>query len=140
MTYQLTFDPQPGYLHAIVTGKNSRENVARYTEEVGRECAARGCSRVLIEERLEGPRLGTTDIFRIVVEGSRRAPATLEALAFVDVNAESRSMDFAETVAVNRGMPVRVFSTVDDAERWLAADRAGGASPRMSADVDEPKR
>jgi len=140
MTYQLRFDQKPGYLHAVVTGKNSRESVLRYVEEVGRECAARGCVRVLIEERLEGPRLGTTDIFRIATQGSQRARGALEALAFVDVNAESRSMDFAETVAVNRGVPVRVFSTVDDAVSWLLADRAEGASPRVSADVYEPRR
>jgi hypothetical protein len=29
-------------------------------EEVIRECTARRCFRVLIEERLEGPRLGTS--------------------------------------------------------------------------------
>jgi hypothetical protein len=28
-------------------------------------------------------------------------------------------MKFAETVAVNRGLPVKVFSTVSDAEKWL---------------------
>ena len=28
-------------------------------------------------------------------------------------------MEFAETVAVNRGLPVVVFASVDEARKWL---------------------
>jgi hypothetical protein len=52
MTYELTIDQQPTYLHAIVTGRNSREHVMRYLEDILHECTARQCCRVLIEERL----------------------------------------------------------------------------------------
>ena len=119
MTYKLTIDQKPTYLHVTVTGRNSRENVARYLEETLRECTARNCFRVLIEERLDGPRLGTLDVFQIVSEASSKADGILKAIAYVDVNAESNMMQFAETVAVNRGVPVVVFSTVADAEKWL---------------------
>jgi hypothetical protein len=119
MTYKLTIDQKPTYLHVTVTGRNSRENVMRYLEETLRECTARNCFRVLIEERLDGPRLGTLDVFQIVSEASSKADGILKAIAYVDVNAESNMMQFAETVAVNRGVPVVVFSTVADAEKWL---------------------
>jgi hypothetical protein len=33
--------------------------------------------------------------------------------------------NFAETVAVKRGMPVRVFSSVTAAEHWLSAQEEG---------------
>jgi hypothetical protein len=123
MTYALTIDQKPTYLHAIVTGRNSKENVARYLEEIRHECIARRCFRVLIEERLEGPRLGTLDVFEIGSEGSSRALGTLKQIAYVDVNAQGDLMQFAETVAVNRALPVTVFSTVADAEKWLLAFR-----------------
>jgi hypothetical protein len=119
MAYKLTIDQKPTYLHVTVTGRNSRENVMRYLEETLRECTARSCFRVLIEERLDGPRLGTLDVFQIVSEASSKADGILKAIAYVDVNAESNMMQFAETVAVNRGVPVVVFSTVADAEKWL---------------------
>jgi hypothetical protein len=119
MTYKLTIDQKPTYLHVIVTGRNSKENVMRYLEETLRECTARSCLRVLIEERLDGPRLGTLDVFQIVSEASSKAEGILKAIAYVDVNAESNLMQFAETVAVNRGVPVVVFSTVADAEKWM---------------------
>lgn len=74
---------------------------------------------MLIEERLEGPRLGTLDVFFVVSEGSSRAFGKMRAIAYVDVYAKGDLMRFAETVAVNRAVPVRVFSTVAEAEGWL---------------------
>jgi hypothetical protein len=85
MTYKLTVEQKPAYLHVIVTGQNSKENV-------------------LIEERLD----------------AKRFAGILRALAYVDVKAEGSLMEFAETVAVNRGLPVQVFSNVAEADRWLA--------------------
>jgi hypothetical protein len=119
MNYQVTIEQKPGYLHAVVTGRNSADNVMRYMEELLRECAARGCPKVLIEERLEGPRLGMIEVFGMVSRGSARFQGSLEAMAFVDVNAQGDVMRFAEDVAVNRGFPVRVFPTVTAAEEWL---------------------
>ena len=105
MTYELTIAQKPTYLHAIVTGRNNREHVMQYLEDILQECRARQCFRVLIEERLEGRRLGTLDVFKIVSEGSSRAPGMFDAIAYVDVNAAGDLMQFAETVA--------------DAEQWL---------------------
>jgi len=129
MTYKLTISQKPGYLHAVVTGPNTRENVARYLEDLGAECGARECSRVLVEERLEGPRLEAMDVFEIVSQGSDRARGKIQALAYVDVNAEGDLMHFAETVAVNRGLPMALFSTVADAERWLLSGVSKNTSP-----------
>ena len=129
MSYQLTITEKPSYVHALVTGTNSRENVEDYLRDIMRECAARKCVRVLIEERLEGPRLDTLTVFHIVSEGSRRAQGDFEAIAYVDVNAEGNLMKFAETVAVNRGLPVMVFSSVAKAEEWLLTLPPGG--PRL---------
>jgi hypothetical protein len=139
MTYELTIDQKPTYLHAIVTGRNSRENVAHYLEAIRRECRARRCFRVLIEEHLDGPRLGTLEVFEIASEGSSRAFGMLEAIAYVDVNAEGDLMPFAETVAVNRTLPVTVFSTVAEAENWLVDKGRGGADPHSTADADKPR-
>src|SRR5215475_5192534 len=125
MAYRLTITPKATYLHAVVTGANTRENVTRYLGEIQRECALRNCFRVLVEERLEGPRLDTLTVFQIASEGSRRARGEFEAIAYVDVNAEGDLMKFVETVAVNRGLPVAVFSSVGEAEAWLSARARG---------------
>jgi hypothetical protein len=125
MNYAVSIDRKPGYLHAVVTGENSKSNVARYIKEILRECTARNCFNVLIEERLEGPRLGTMDVFDLVSEGSTRTKGPFKVIAYVDVNAIGNLMQFAETVAVNRGMPLAVFSNVAEAETWLQNEIRG---------------
>jgi hypothetical protein len=136
----LTTDQKPGYLHAVVTGWNSRENVVRYIEELIRECTVRNFFRVLIEERLEGPRLETLDVYEMVSEGSSRFRGMLEAMAYVNVNAQGDLMQFAENVAVNREFPVAVFSTVADAEKWLLRKDRETAEPQAAADADKSRR
>jgi hypothetical protein len=140
VSYEMSIEPKSGYLHVTVTGQNTRANVIAYMEAVIRECTLRQCFRVLIEERLEGPRMGTLDVFEIVSSGSTRFLRTITAMAYVDVNAPSQEMmQFAETVAVNRAFPVRVFPSVLSAERWLqseeqnasASARAGPIRPRL---------
>jgi hypothetical protein len=120
MSYQLIVTPKPNYLHGVMTGANTMENVIGYLEELQQECAARNCFNVLIEERLVGRRLETWDVYQIAAQGSNRALGKFRAIAFVDVNAQGDLMKFAETVANNRGVPLNVFSSVADAEKWLA--------------------
>jgi hypothetical protein len=119
MSYQLTLHRKPAYLHAIVTGDNTREDVAGYLQDIRRECLARGCRRVLVEEHLEGTRLGTSDVVAIVMGEASRSVGVYEAVAYVDVNAGGDMMKFAENVALSRGIPVRLFGAVAEAEKWL---------------------
>ena len=119
MAFTVAITQQPTYLHAVITGENSAENVRNYLTQIQRECQTRKCSRVLIEERLDGPRLGIVDVYRIVSEQTVRALGQIEVIAYVDVNAEGELMKFAEDVAVNRFVRVAVFASVADAELWM---------------------
>ena len=119
MSYQLTVIEKPTYLHAIVTGPNTKENVVGYLQELQRECQSRECFNVLIEENLTGRRLETWDVYQIAAEGSSKTQGMFRSVAYVDVNAGGDLMKFAETVANNRGVPLTVFATVAEAEKWL---------------------
>jgi hypothetical protein len=57
-------------------------------------------------------------------------------IAFVDVNPnhDQGLMKFAETVAVNRGVQVRVFRNVPAAEQWLTSETSAPARDRTSHD------
>lgn len=118
MTCEVTFERHPAYLHATVTGDNSRESVQQYMEDVLAECKKQQCFRLLIEERLAGPRLDAMDVFAMVSEGSMRALGVFEAVAYVD-SEMGNLKDFAESVAVNRGLPFSTFFSVAEAEKWL---------------------
>lgn len=119
MSYDLTIFKKDNYLHARVMGQNSKEIIEQYLGEVVQKSKDAKCPYLLIEEALEGRRLDTLSVFDIASEGSAKSRGLFKAVAYVDVCAEGELMNFAETVAVNRGLPVRVFPTVAEAKEWL---------------------
>lgn len=120
--FHLDIQHKKNYLHITVTGKNSPETVAAFLESILEECSVRQCQNILVEERLEGPRLSFSEIVQIASEASQQAVGRIRSFAYVDVNAEDDSMRFAELVARNRAMPIRVFSSVPEAEAWIKTE------------------
>ena len=133
---KVEFEKHSNYVHATVTGTNSREAVIEYMDEVLDKCKSMDCFRVLIEERLEGPRLETMDVFTLVSEGSVKALGRFEAIAFVDEKMGEMA-EFAETVAVNRGMPFAAFDNIPDAKNWLSHQQPGPDEQYIFWDRDE---
>lgn len=119
MLYNLVISKKPGYCHARITGQNTVENVKGYLNELAQKCRDENCSYLLIEEQLDGPRLNSHKVYEIVSEGSAHTHGLFKAIAYVDVNAEGILMKFAENVATNRDLPVKVFQYVAEAEKWL---------------------
>lgn len=118
MTWEIEFEEREGYLFVRVAGENSRDNVLAYTGAMLRYCEEHGHSLVLIHECLDGPRLSIVELFGLMEEGSRRALGKFRAIAFVDERMGDTAQ-FAEDVAVNRGMPIGMFDNLDSAEAWL---------------------
>ena len=137
MSFQITFEKFPTYLHATVTGKNSREVVTQYMTRLTQECIKSDCFRVLIEERLEGPRLPAMEVFSVASEGSMKALGQFEAIAYVD-ESMGEMAEFAETVAVNRGLPIATFDNVEEARRWLLGRKSGSDEQYIFWDPDNP--
>lgn len=119
MSYELKIIEKPGYLHFVITGQNTKDNIVHYVDDINRECTARDCFMVLIEERLDGPRLSIMDLFEIIQDITTRARGMYKAIVYVDVNAEGDSMKFAEDACVNRALPLAIFPTVPEAEEWI---------------------
>ena len=124
--FKLDIQHKKDYLHITVTGTNSPETVMAFLDSVLEECRSRNCQNILLEERLEGPRLSFSEIAQIASEASERAVGSIGSMAYVDVNAEDDSMQFAELVARNRAMPIRVFGSVPEAEAWIEAQTEPG--------------
>ncbi len=135
MSFEITFKDAPDYIHATVTGTNSRDAVAEYLIAIRAETEKRDCFRVLIEELLEGPRLGAMEVFSLASEGSMKALGKFEAIAYVDPKM-GKMAEFAETIAVNRGMPVSVFNDVDAAREWLVQQKPGASEQKIFLDSE----
>jgi hypothetical protein len=126
LSYQLTVHERKGYLHVVATGENTLANVKAYLREAAQACVTLGYKRLLVEERLEGQRLGILDVFEIVTHGVQEARKVLDVIAYVDVHSEGTLMRLAGGLASQMGLPVRLFSTVEEASRWLGKGSGEG--------------
>jgi hypothetical protein len=120
MSYQLTIQERPTYLHAKVVGERTPEHALRFLEEVYAACVKGGHTTALLEMALSGPSLPAVNIYNVI---SQRVPegARLRKIAYVQTAIDDPGMPhFAETVARNRGVNVRLFPNVAEAERWLS--------------------
>jgi hypothetical protein len=139
MNYTCTVEQKSGYLHVRAVGDNTPENVRRMMADTVEACTKRDCKSVLLEEDFVGPGLGLAQVYELATAGSKMAWPAIHLIAFVDVNPthNPENMKFAENVAVNRGVNVRTFRNVRDAEQWLissiAADRDMNKNPQRPA-------
>jgi hypothetical protein len=119
--FSLILEDRPGYLHSRVTGTNSQDNVLGYTQKIHEACVARKCTAVLIEENLTGPSVSLATAFELVDARVPQARQTLTRIAYVDINPEHDfwRMEFAVERAAKGGVDVRLFKTVEAAQRWL---------------------
>ena len=121
MAYTLKIRNQGTYLHMIAEGDGTAEDVAGYLSEGLKKCIELRCPNVLIEENLKGPTLSIFAVYEIVTKICWQAASVVRHVAYVDINPECKKEvnQFAETTAVNRGVNVKLFDTVAEAENWL---------------------
>lgn len=98
----------------------SLEETQAYGLAVLEAALTSGCSKVLCDERELDYALSTTETFDLACGLAQRAPA-LGRVAIVCKADQVADGRFFETVAVNRGLLVRVFTSIEEAETWLAS-------------------
>ena len=137
MSYELKIEQRDGYLAVQVTGENKAENVIDCMREISELCSGADCYNLLVHECLEGPRLDTLAVFNVAAEGSLKALGQFDAVAYVDEKMGELA-DFAETVAVNRGMPLRMFTNLQQATAWIEAQVANPQGQQIFLDSADP--
>lgn len=117
--YLLTAEERHGYLYARVVGPRTAENAQRFLKEAYEECVRRDLAALLLEMGLTGPPLDMASVFRVIASRASDG-AKLKRIAYIEpAPSDIPSALFAETVANNRGVNVRLFKDLDAADRWL---------------------
>jgi hypothetical protein len=117
MEYELTIIERPGYVHARITGPHRADTTLGALRDAYAECVKRNCDEMLLELATTGPSLGPSRIFSVLKDRLDDA-LKLRKIAYVDTQGrEGRA--FVENFARNRGVNIRAFSTIEEAQRWL---------------------
>lgn len=117
--YTIKFEHRAGYLYVYGQApKDSFEVSLGFWKEVAAYCKEKGCSKVLVEEDF-GTDNSMLDTYEIMNQGQIVGLSGIR-IAFVDRHPEQMNNNlFAETVARNRGIIGKVFSSIQEAEGWL---------------------
>jgi hypothetical protein len=117
--YKLTFEYRDKYLFAFVTGpKDSLEISIMFWKEVLEEAHAKNYKKLLVTEDFDEV-ISMPDMF-FLVDGISKMGYHNIRIAFVDTKTDQFELNkFGETVATNRGIAGKVFSNIEEAERWL---------------------
>lgn len=117
--YNLEFEERTDYLYAYVSGdKDNIEISTQYWREIADECRRTKCRKVLIVEDLKES-VSTTETYQIASEIPHMGFFGIK-VAFVDQYIEQHAVnEFGGLVSTNRGLNVKLFNSIEEAEKWL---------------------
>lgn len=100
---------------------DSLEDVKRYGVAVLEKARLQNCTRILCDERELEYAIGTLDTYEYARFLAQKAPR-VGRVAIVCRPEQIENGEFWETVAVNRGLKVRMYTDIDEARAWLLGE------------------
>ena len=130
MTYQLEIVEKNGYVIAVLAGVRTPETLVAAASETTTFCRDRGHTRLLINLRRMSGGLDTMQTFEVAGHGipNQKHVRDLVRSAILDHTENIDRIRFFETVAINRGLNVKVFDDKERAIEWLLVEEEGGAT------------
>jgi hypothetical protein len=116
--FRICLDDEPDYLRAYVfDGTDSVQVSSEMWHLLGQECRATSARRLLVLEDL----MSTVEVPEIsqVVDAMFDAGLADVRIAFVELRDDIQGSEFGESMCLERGMTVRIFSQETEARRWL---------------------
>ena len=119
MAITTDFDFRDGVLYVKVSGEDdSVDDVIGYGQAVIQQALQHNATRILSDETDLVYRIGTFDVFASAKALAENAPRIVRAALVVNP-VQIKDARFFETVAINRGLDVRMFTSFEEAKTWL---------------------
>jgi len=119
-SFQLRFEDRPHYLYALVSGNEDSLAVSiAYWQQVLAECRVRRAGKLLLVDEIVGPPMTAATLGQLIAHFEGTGLEEIR-IAFVElVSAHVPAMEHGQILAMEKGFQARVFSRMDDADRWL---------------------
>ena len=117
MGWLINYATGDGVLRAVVSGRSTNADAARIARDIAEQAGRQTMSRVLIDVRRLGDRVGTLGMLSM----ASGAPGKVHGYRVAVVDAIENDAYYAlhEMAAQARGYVLRCFTSVTDAARWL---------------------
>lgn len=118
MAHEINLESKEDCVNLRLFGQYDLPRLIRTITEAGKLCRETGCKRILADARGHLGEIAVMDLHQIGELIAREIPRGI--LVAVVVSEARVTMDhFLETVAVNRGVPFRLFTDIENANLLL---------------------
>lgn len=119
MAINAEFHTEDDVLYVTASGRDdSIEDPLRYGASIIEQALIHQSKRILVDERELIYAISTFDLYETAKAMAENATQVVKAALVVNP-AQVKDASFWETVAVNRGLDVHLFTDIDDAKKWL---------------------
>jgi SpoIIAA-like len=118
MPIELLYDAENDYIAMQVTGRLDITAAKKYVPILREAMATHKCHRLLNDMRQADLAVSLVEYFRAPHQPFDALPPDARR-AIVTSEKAARDLGFFETVSVNRGQTVKVFTDMDEAKHWL---------------------
>jgi hypothetical protein len=117
--YNLEMEDRGEYLYALAGGEKLTSEIAKlYWDEIAEECFRLEKSKILIEkdfpEHVSAPEMLDMGVYLGSILANKK-------IAFIDRYKNESVNELGKKIARNRGVIMRVFQNVKEAEEWLTS-------------------
>lgn len=118
MSYKINYNKEEEYIAVTVEGKFALSNLKELAADLAGFIEQYGCSRILNDMRQARLTKDTVDIYNMPKSASQAGigPRFKRALVVSEISSD---FHFLETVFINQGHIVKMFTDIDAALRWL---------------------
>ena len=122
--WRIEFLSKEGIVRATATGDLDLVLVTQKAAETLREADDHAASRFLIDDREAELRLDTVEIYQLpgILERLGLPRTAKLAVVYTVTSPTAADFKFFETVALNQGFHVRLFTVLDEAIDWLTRE------------------
>jgi hypothetical protein len=120
MPYELNIKNESDYLYVEVTGNRTLDTIIDMAKDILQACDKQGYGKTLIDVRGMTGKLKTIDAYELGTKDLQKFRRTGQLKAsIIDVDENRERFLFLESVCINVGYYLRIFSDTDEAIRWL---------------------
>ena len=128
MSYRINYNKEDEYIAVIVEGKFALSNLEELAADVARFIKRYNCNRLLNDMRHARLTEDTLDIYKMPRSAIQAGIGPRFKRALV-VSELSSDFHFLETVFINQGHIVKMFTDIDAALRWLLNKETSNHEP-----------